>query len=88
MKGGEKMDGDPRQTIEDELWELHRAVVKMFLRIVREAPGQMPNTSMLSVIRQFLVDNGITYKNAPAGMKNLEEYLEELDALPFPENPS
>lgn len=70
---------------EEKLWELHRELTNIFLKLIRNNISKPLKASLLSVIRLFLSDNGINASSMPDMEKGLED-LEGLD-LPFPVKP-
>lgn len=77
------MTDDDRERIRERLWAMHQELTNYLLKLLREGLPEKQSAQMLTVMRQFLADNGITLKNAPTRMKTVEEYLEELKDFPY-----
>ena len=67
------------ETTHDILWEIHHQLTHLLLEYIQNADSSNLNASMLNMIRGFLADNEITYRESKISLvKGLEEINERF----------
>ncbi|MET0025913.1 MAG: hypothetical protein ABW085_16815 [Sedimenticola sp.] len=69
-------------TPEERLWQLHDSLINRLMKEIENRPRGELKASLIAVARAFLLDNGITTKNLPVGLRQAQNLRKNMK-LPF-----